>query len=222
MLENFKYPDAREMYRLHNILEELINDGDPRIDLYEGSHVYTDPDLDFLLRILFTPVENRYSYLRIWGDKDQAYRHLSEDIRKGTFQDITIEKFEEKRKAWIDEIKETDHPMLRILKAIQYGREVDSWETRKHFLELVADRKRIQVCMEICGSMILKGYTFTQIAEVVPGVTKADIYGLSRLLKCPLELTKQENKEVEKEYRKTGEPKILREVFGEPDTKISK
>lgn len=222
MLENYKYPDAREMYRLHNVLEELINDGDSGIGLCEGSRVYTDPELDFLLRVLFTPVENRCDYLRIWGGKDQAYRHLSEDLRNGTFQDLTIEKFEEKRKAWIDEIKETEHPMLRILKAIQYGKEVDCWETRKHFLELVAKRKHIQVCMEICGNMILKGYTLTQIAEVVPGVTKPDIYGLSRMLKNPLKLTEQEYKEVEKEYRETGEPKVLREVFGEPDAKSSK
>ena len=122
----------------------------------------------------------------------------------------------------IDEIKETEHPILRILKAIQYGREVDSWETRKHFLELVAEQKRLQVCTEICGKMILKGYTLTQIAEVVPGITKPDIYGLSRMLKNPLKLTEQEYNEVEKEYRKNGSPKVLKEVFGEPDAKSSK
>ena len=52
------------------------------------------------------------------------------------------------------------------------------------------------------------------IAEIVPRTTKADIYGLSLMIKRPLELTQKEYKAVEKEYRKTGEPAVLKKVFG--------
>ncbi|MFR5733147.1 MAG: hypothetical protein ACLUD2_15515 [Clostridium sp.] len=44
-------------------------------------------------------------------------------------------------------------------------------------------------------------------------MTKADIYGLSHMLKKPLELTEEELREVETEYKKTGEPVILKRGF---------
>ena len=65
--------------------------------------------------------------------------------------------------------------------------------------------------------MIRKGYSLSQIAEIVPWVTKADIYGLSYMIHKPMELTKEDLREVELEYRKTGEPAILKGIFGEPD-----
>ena len=70
---------------------------------------------------------------------------------------------------------------------------------------------------EVCGNMIRKGYSLSQIAEIVPWVTKADIYGLSHMLENPIELTEEELREVEAEYKKTGEPAILKGIFGEPD-----
>ena len=65
--------------------------------------------------------------------------------------------------------------------------------------------------------MIRKGYFLSQIAEIVPWVTKADIYGLSHMIHKPMELTKEDLREVELEYRKTGEPAVLKKIFGEPD-----
>lgn len=118
---------------------------------------------------------------------------------------------------WIEDIRKTEHPMLRIAKAIKYGREVDAWEIKKHFLDLVAKKKGLLVSTEVCGNMIRKGYSLSQIAEIVPWVTKADIYGLSHMLENPIELTEEELREVEAEYKKTGEPAILKGIFGEPD-----
>lgn len=70
--------------------------------------------------------------------------------------------------------------------------------------------------------MIKKGYSLTEIAEIVPRTTKADIYGLSHMIKKPLKLTEKEYKAVETEYRKTGEPAVLKKVFGEPGQKKGK
>ena len=139
--------------------------------------------LDFLLRVLFTSVSARCAILSLWGSKDYEYEHILEDIQNGTYQSFSVGDFEEKRKEWIEDIKKTEHPMLRVVKAIKCGREVDDWETKRHFLGLVAKKKGLLMSMEVCGNMIRKGYSLSQIAEIVPWVTKADIYGFPYIWK---------------------------------------
>ena len=217
MTENYNYPDTHEMLELHDILEELLSKGEYTMRLGEGSKIYADSSQDFLLRVLFTSVSARCAILSLWGSKDYKYEHILEDIQNGTYQSLSVGDFEEKRKEWIEDIRKTEHPMLRIAKAIKYGREVDAWEIKKHFLDLVAKKKGLLVSTEVCGNMIRKGYSLSQIAEIVPWVTKADIYGLSHMLENPIELTEEELREVEAEYKKTGEPAILKGIFGEPD-----
>ena len=217
MTENYNYPDTHEMLELHDILEELLSKGEYTMRLGEGSKIYADSSLDFLLRVLFTSVSARCAILSLWGSKDYKYEHILEDIQNGTYQSLSVGDFEEKRKEWIEDIRKTEHPMLRIAKAIKYGREVDAWEIKKHFLDLVAKKKGLLVSTEVCGNMIRKGYSLSQIAEIVPWVTKADIYGLSHMLENPIALTEEELREVEAEYKKTGEPAILKGIFGEPD-----
>ena len=217
MTENYNYPDTHEMLELHDILEELLSKGEYTMRLGEGSKIYADSSLDFLLRVLFTSVSARCAILSLWGSKDYKYEHILEDIQNGTYQSLSVGDFEEKRKEWIEDIRKTEHPMLRIAKAIKYGREVDAWEIKKHFLDLVAKKKGLLVSTAVCGNMIRKGYSLSQIAEIVPWVTKADIYGLSHMLENPIELTEEELREVEAEYKKTGEPAILKGIFGEPD-----
>ena len=213
MTENYNYPDTHEMLELHDILEELLSKGEYTMRLGEGSKIYADSSLDFLLRVLFTSVSARCAILSLWGSKDYKYEHILEDIQNGTYQSLSVGDFEEKRKEWIEDIRKTEHPMLRIAKAIKYGREVDAWEIKKHFLDLVAKKKGLLVSTEVCGNMIRKGYSLSQIAEIVPWVTKADIYGLSHMLENPIELTEEELREVEAEYKKTGEPAILKGIL---------
>ena len=110
-------PDTHEMFDLYDILEELISKESHDIGLELGSRVDADPDLEYLLEVLFTPVEARCSYLDIWGSK--KYPDIITDIKDGKFMDMSMEEFEEKRKKWVKEIRETAHPMLRIVKAIR-------------------------------------------------------------------------------------------------------
>lgn len=110
-------PDTHEMFDLYDILEELISKESHDIGLELGSRVDADPDLEYLLEVLFTPVEARCSYLDIWGTK--KYPDIITDIKDGKFMDMSMEEFEEKREKWVKEIRETDHPMLRIVKAIR-------------------------------------------------------------------------------------------------------
>ena len=110
-------PDTHEMFDLYDILEELISKESHDIGLELGSRVDADPDLEYLLEVLFTPVEARCSYLDIWGTK--KYPDIITDIKDGKFMDMSMEEFEEKRKKWVKEIRETVHPMLRIVKAIR-------------------------------------------------------------------------------------------------------
>ncbi len=215
MFENYIFPDAREMCNLHSELEELLSKSEYAMGLGEGSRVPADPSLDFLLRVLFTSVPDRCSFLSIWGSKAHEYDHIFADVRNETYQNLSISQFEEKRKEWIEDVKKTENPIIRVAKAVKYGREVDVWETKKHFLELVAKHKGLLVSTEVCGNMIEKRYSLSQIAEIVPWVTKADIYGLSHMLGKPLDLTKEEFQEVEAEYKKTGTPTVLKKIFGE-------
>lgn len=90
---------------------------------------------------------------------------------------------------------------------------MDAWETKNHFLWLVAHNKAQLIYIEVCSNMIEKGYSLSAIAEIVPKVSKADIYGLSHMLKMPIELTAEEREAVEKEYRKTGRPDVLKDIL---------
>lgn len=202
MIENYNYPDTHEMFELHDILEELLSKGEYSMRLGEGAKVYADPSLVFTPGTFYVSACSM-CHLSLWGSKE--YEHILEDIQNGTYQSLSVGDFEEKRKEWIEDIKKTEHPMLRIVKAIKYSREVDAWEIKRHFLSLVAKKKGLLISTEVCGNMIRKGYSLSQIAEIVPWVTKADIYGLSHMLENPLELTEEERREVETEYRKTGD-----------------
>lgn len=213
MMENYVYPDTHEMFDLHDTLEELISKESYDIGLGLGSRVDSDPDLEYLLEVLFTPVEARCSYLDIWGSK--KYPDIITDIKDGKFMDMSMEEFEEKREKWVKEIRETDHPMLRIVKAIKYGREVNDWEIKLHLQNLVSRQKNVLVYMQVCQNMITHGFSLTQISQAVPWVDKSDIYGLSLMLDLSMELTQEEWAEVEQEYRRTGKPKVLKKVFGE-------
>ena len=136
MTENYFYPDTHEIFELYDVLEALLSKKDANIGLFDGAEVSADPSLDFLIRILFTPVEDRCSYLSMLGGKvNKEYGHTLEDIKAGTYQGLSEDQLEKKRKEWIEDIRKTDQPMLRILKAIKYGREVETWETKKYFLE---------------------------------------------------------------------------------------
>ena len=105
MMENYVYPDTHEMFDLHDTLEELISKESYDIGLGLGSRVDSDPDLEYLLEVLFTPVEARCSYLNIWGSK--KYPDIITDIKDGKFMDMSMEEFEEKREKWVKEIRET-------------------------------------------------------------------------------------------------------------------
>lgn len=173
MMENYVYPDTHEMFDLHDTLEELISKESYDIGLGLGSRVDSDPDLEYLLEVLFTPVEARCSYLDIWGSK--KYPDIITDIKDGKFMDMSMEEFEEKREKWVKEIRETDHPMLRIVKAIKYGREVNDWEIKLHLQNLVSRQKNVLVYMQVCQNMITRGFSLTQISQAVPWVDKSDI-----------------------------------------------
>ena len=153
-------PDTHEMFDLYDTLEELISKESHDIGLGLGSRVDADPDLEYLLEVLFTPVEARCSYLDIWGTK--KYPDIITDIKDGTFMDMSMEEFEEKRKKWVKEIRETAHPMLRIVKAIKYGREVNDWEIKLHLQNLVSRQKNVLVYMQVCQNMITHGFSLTQ------------------------------------------------------------
>lgn len=63
MTENYFYPDTHEMFELYDVLEALLLKKSANIGLFEGAEVSADPSLDFLIRILFTPVEDRCNRL---------------------------------------------------------------------------------------------------------------------------------------------------------------
>lgn len=210
MTEDYIYQDIHSMINLHDTLEELLSKRST-IGFWSGSQVYTNPSPDLLMRILFTPVNERCIYLKL--GEDESYKDILKDVENGTYQNFSIKEFEKKRKEWINDILKTENPILRISKAIQYGRKVNTWETQKHFLDLVSDNKGTLMHLNICFNMIKKGYSLSQIAEIITDVGKADIYAVSILLKMPLELSPSEYKEVEKEYRKTGRPPELKEIF---------
>ena len=110
------------MIDLHDTLEKLLSKETHDINFGLGAKVDADPDLHYLLEVLFTPVEGRCACLDIWGAKE--YPDIITDIKSGNFMDMSVKEFEEKRARWVKEIRETKHPMLRIAKAIKYRKNV--------------------------------------------------------------------------------------------------
>ena len=175
MMENYVYPDTHEMFDLHDTLEELISKESYDIGLGLGSRVDSDPDLEYLLEVLFTPVEARCSYLDIWGSK--KYPDIITDIKDGKFMDMSMEEFEEKREKWVKEIRDRSSD-ASYCERIKYGREVNDWEIKLHLQNLVSRQKNVLVYMQVCQNMITHGFSLTQISQAVPWVDKSDIYGL--------------------------------------------
>ena len=65
MMENYVYPDTHEMFDLHDTLEELISKESYDIGLGLGSRVDSDPDLEYLLEVLFTPISGEARSIQI-------------------------------------------------------------------------------------------------------------------------------------------------------------
>lgn len=69
-------PDTHEMFDLYDILEELISKESHDIGLELGSRVDADPDLEYLLEVLFTPVESPLLISGYLGNqKVSGYHH---------------------------------------------------------------------------------------------------------------------------------------------------
>ena len=150
-------PDTHEMFDLYDTLEELISKESHDIGLGLGSRVDADPDLEYLLEVLFTPVEARCSYLDIWGTK--KYPDIITDIEdRRSLWICPWKNLRKSVKKWVKEIRQTAHPMLRIVKAIKYGREVNDWEIKLHLQNLVSRQKNVLVYMQVCQNMITHGF----------------------------------------------------------------
>ena len=144
MGENYVYMDADEMTELQDMLDDMLSEESFSMNALDGATVYADPSPDYLLRVLCTPVLDRCFCLTMWGDR--SYEHILHDIKDGTYQGLTMDVFEKKRLEWVKGIKNTEDPILRVEKALRYAREVEVWETKKHFLDLVAKDKTTMVC----------------------------------------------------------------------------
>ena len=84
MTENYNYPDTHEMLELHDILEELLSKGEYTMRLGEGSKIYADSSLDFLLAgTFYVQCSARCAFYRFGEAKIISNEHILEDIQNG-------------------------------------------------------------------------------------------------------------------------------------------
>ncbi len=203
--------EAKHLTNMLNIMcKHLYEDGD---DNYTFRRDYLSEETWDLWEILANDLDETHIMLML--RENGKYPTILMDIYEDKFQDKTIANMEKRRQEIWNELNNTEDPFERIDKFYAGAREIKEWIDKYHFKELILKYDRTFFSMEACEKMFEKNMSLTDINDILPWIGKADIYGFSIKLKKPLTLSEKEREEVREDYMKTGQPKELKEIFGE-------
>lgn len=195
-----------------------LNDEDSKYDY--GYGLERDED-DELLEVMSKSVP-----LQMWSkfyDREENYATSTYDINNGRYKGRDEDALESYRVEGLRKIAEEADSLKKLDIFYKYARELKECMKMLDFLEYVSSETKTLVSIDVCSNMFDAGkYSLTEINAVLPWLQINDIYGLSKMLEKDLSITEEELEAVKAEYHKTGEPTVLKEMFGEPkNTKVS-
>lgn len=165
-----------------------------------------------LLLTLNTTVGQRIEDFR--ERQAEMYPNSLTDLITNRFQGKRIEDIEIHRVECLEKLKGMDKSK-QAAQFLHYAKEIDTWEHFFSFQEIVVDQMWILVSTEVCYHLFDKSFSLSEISEILPWVSKTDIYALSLAYGAHIPITEEEKDQIKTEYMRTGTPKILSKVFGD-------
>lgn len=167
-------------------------------------------DMEEILEALNISVEERLKAL--YEKQDEIYPTNLVDLITHKLYGKSTEDIEIHRVECLDELKGMDKSK-QVVHARHYAKEIDTWERLFSFQEIVVEQMWILVSTEVCYHLFDKNFSLSEISEILPWVSKADIYALSLAYGVHIPITEVEKEQIRAEYMHTGSPKILSKVF---------
>lgn len=190
-------------------------------DMYDFDYRFERDEEVELLEVMSKSVG-----IQMWSkshNREVNYATSTYDIDKGCYNGRDEDKLEEYRLEALRKIEEVADPLKKLDIFYECARELQESMKMLDFQEYVSSVTRSLVSIDVCANMFDAGkYTLTEINSILPWLQISDIYGLSKMLEKSIPLTEEELEMVKTEYHKSGEPSVLKEMFGEPEnTKMS-
>lgn len=202
--------NINDLKGLVNEITDLTN-GDYHYDIKGRSGLSEEDEIYFALR------DSVYQQLwsLSWKQKQnhgETYAIPQKIIYRGKNEDD----LEKNRWQIRGRIKAATDPLEKISIFYQEGRKLVEEIKAFDLLNCASETCRSLLSAEICGNAFKQGVlSITQIQELMPWLKISDIYGLSKMLKYDITITDQELEIAKEEYLATGEPKVLKDLFGE-------
>lgn len=178
--------------------------------LLEGEEFnYRDKEL---LSLLVRSVSFQQNYF--WFKLEMGYPSFISDVQNGTFNGLSEEEWEELRTYSIDEIRKESNPQKRLDYFRKCALKLEEAEYLIEVIRKVKKEYKALLSIDISNNMFKSGkYTVSDIKEIMPWLSLSDIYGCSKMLSYDIALSEEEYEVIKKEVQKSGEPKVLREMF---------
>lgn len=171
-----------------------------------------DQLLDVMVNDVSTQLwKNKYSRERNYGGD------IIGDIIHESFKGRDEDALEEYRLQGLEKIEKTADILEKMDIFYEYSRRLRDDIKMLDYQLYVSQKARILHDIDVCKNMFSAGkYSLSDIKEILPWLDLSDIYGVSKMLHFDMAITEAELEVVKEEYHKTGNPKVLKEMFGEP------
>lgn len=178
----------------------------------EEMNIEGTEDMEELLKALNKAVGQRMEDLR--EKQTELYPNNLVDLITHKFCGKSIEDIEIHRLECLDKLKDMDKSK-QVIQSLYYAKEIDIWECFFNFQEMISEQMWILVSTEVCYHLFDKNFSLSEISEILPWVSKTDIYALSLAYGVHIPITEEEKDQIKTEYMRTGSPKILSKIFGD-------
>lgn len=183
---------------------------------YDYDYTYEDDEDEELLRTMSENVGIQMWAMRFL--REQKYGTLVHDINCKRYKGRDKVMLEEYRLAGLEKIAEETDPLKKISVFYEYSRELREDMKMLDFMDYVSNKTQTIVSIEVCSNLFNLGkFTLSEIMTIMPWLKISDIYGLSKMLGKDISITEEELDEVKAEYLESGEPKVLKDILGDPN-----
>lgn len=202
--------NVRKVKALVNAVCELTD------EKYDYDYTYEKDEDEELLRVMSKNVE-----IQMWSkafDRKQRYGTSAHDINCKRYKGRDKAMLEEYRLEGLEKITEETDPLKKLSIFYEYSRELRENMKMLDFMDYVSNETHTLVSIEVCSNLFNLGkLTLSEMRSIMPWLKKSDIYGLSKMLGKDVSITEEELDEVKAEYSESGEPEVLKDIFGDPN-----
>lgn len=177
---------------------------------------FVPKEAEDLIDIMSKPVENQ-----MWNkyySREKNYGITAVDIGMKQYKGYDEDALEKYRLEGLNKIEKEPDPLKKLDIFMEYARNINEAIKMLDLMDCISSETRTLVSIDVCSNMFDSGkYTLTEIKAIMPWLEISNIYGASKILDKEIAITEDELQLVKAEYHKSGQPTILKEMFGEPE-----